>query len=112
MWNCTSCGEEVEDNFEACWNCQTTKGGRRSGNSTAPASDEDDQLRALVNRKHKPMACLRCGRILQHTGTRKFHEGPNFGVLGDFGELLVSQQGLEMYVCPECGHVEFFAFAE
>src|SRR6185295_1009226 len=111
MWNCTACGEEVEDNFEACWNCQTTRSGRRDVNIEVPAN-EDSELMARVNRKHKPMSCLRCGGLLEHVGTRKFHEGPHFGALGDLGELLVAQESLEMYVCPECGQVEFFAFAE
>ncbi|HEX8845683.1 MAG TPA: hypothetical protein VF791_13610 [Pyrinomonadaceae bacterium] len=25
MWTCVSCGNEVDDNFETCWNCQTDK---------------------------------------------------------------------------------------
>jgi len=26
MWVCPKCHEEVEDNFESCWNCQTERG--------------------------------------------------------------------------------------
>jgi hypothetical protein len=27
MWKCSECGEEVEDGFNVCWNCQTDKDG-------------------------------------------------------------------------------------
>jgi predicted ATP-dependent serine protease len=27
MWNCQSCGQRVDDTFEACWNCRTWKDG-------------------------------------------------------------------------------------
>jgi len=27
MWRCVKCGEELEDHFDACWNCGTSKDG-------------------------------------------------------------------------------------
>ena len=27
MWNCKNCSEEVEDNFDICWNCNFDKNG-------------------------------------------------------------------------------------
>jgi len=30
MWNCMKCGEEVEDNFEICWSCSTSRDGTRA----------------------------------------------------------------------------------
>src|SRR5262245_12888256 len=27
MWNCTNCGEQSEDNFDICWNCQFDRDG-------------------------------------------------------------------------------------
>jgi hypothetical protein len=111
MWNCPACGEEVDDQFDVCWNCQATQSGRRRHNLTH-AGDEDNLLKSLVNKKHKPMNCLRCSRILDHAGTRKFHQGPNLGALGDWGELFVGQESLEMYVCRGCGHIEFFTFED
>ena len=26
MWRCSNCGEEVGNDFEICWNCETEKG--------------------------------------------------------------------------------------
>ncbi len=30
MWKCKNCGEEVEDNFEICWNCSSNKDGTKT----------------------------------------------------------------------------------
>lgn len=111
IWHCLKCGEDVEDQFEVCWNCQADRRGLRNFNKSEIEYPED-RVRAIVNKKHKPMNCLRCTTVLTHAGTRKLHQGPNFGVLGDWGELLVTKETVEMYVCSECGHVEFFAFGE
>jgi hypothetical protein len=112
MWHCLKCGEDVEDHFELCWNCQANKRGLRQFTQRELADEEDERVRAMVNKKHKPMNCLRCKTVLTYAGPRKFHQGPNFGVLGDLGELLVAKESVEMYICSECGHVEFFAFGE
>ena len=54
------------------------------------------------------MACLRCDAPLEFVGTRDFHEGTRWGVLGELGELFVNQQRFDVYVCGRCGHVELF----
>lgn len=112
MWHCLKCGEDVEDHFDVCWNCQANRRGLRQFNSRETTTIDDDRVRAIVNKKHKPMDCLRCGSTLTYAGTKKFHQGSNLGVLGDWGELLVGKESVEMYVCSKCGHVEFFAFGE
>jgi predicted RNA-binding Zn-ribbon protein involved in translation (DUF1610 family) len=106
MWRCLKCGEDVEDQFELCWNCQANRRGLRQFQNSSRSEPEDERVKAIVNRKHKPMSCLRCGCVLTHTGTRKFYQGPNLG------ELLIAKESLEMYVCQECGHVEFFSFGD
>jgi hypothetical protein len=52
--------------------------------------------------------CLRCSGDLEFLGTREFHEGGRWGVLGDLAELFVNRERLDVYACPSCGHVEFF----
>ena len=111
MWHCLKCGEDVEDHFDICWNCQANRRGLRPF-STREAEEEDERVKALLNKKHKPMGCLRCSSVLVHAGTKKFTTGSNLGVLGDWGDLLIPKETLEMYVCSECGHVEFFAFGD
>ena len=45
---------------------------------------------------------------LRHLGTRQFHEGTHWGVLGELGHLFESSESFDVYVCPRCGHVELF----
>jgi Zn-finger nucleic acid-binding protein len=55
-----------------------------------------------------PIVCPRCDVALEFVGTRDFHEGTPWGALGDLGELFVTKQRFDVYVCPRCGRVELF----
>ena len=52
--------------------------------------------------------CVRCEVRLRHLGTRQFHEGTHWGVLGELGHLFESSESFDVYVCPRCGHVDLF----
>lgn len=54
------------------------------------------------------MHCVRCATNLDYVGTKRFHEGSRWGVLGDLGELFVRRESFDVFVCPRCGRVEFF----
>lgn len=53
--------------------------------------------------------CLRCKTPMNYRGSRSFHEGRRFGVLGDLFELLVNKEELHAFHCPNCKKVEFFS---
>ena len=55
-----------------------------------------------------PISCSRCEKQLDFVGTKRLHEGTNWGVLGELGELFVKRERFDVYVCPRCGRVEFF----
>lgn len=55
-----------------------------------------------------PIRCPRCQTALEYVGTKRFHEGTMWGVLGNLGELFVNREYLDLYACPRCGRVEFF----
>ena len=55
-----------------------------------------------------PIVCARCELPLEFVGTRDFHEGTRWGVLGELGELFVNKQSFDVFVCPRCGRVELF----
>jgi hypothetical protein len=55
-----------------------------------------------------PIVCSRCEIPLEYVGTRDFHEGTRWGVLGELGELFVNKQRFDVFVCPRCGRVELF----
>jgi len=106
MWRCLKCGEEVEDHFDLCWNCQANRRGLRQFKPIVEDDPDDERVKARVNKKHKPMNCVRCSTILTYAGSRRLQQGPGFGGFGELGD------SVEMYVCGECSHVEFFAFGE
>jgi Zn finger protein HypA/HybF involved in hydrogenase expression len=54
------------------------------------------------------LTCHLCKEELTYIGTKKFHEGTRWGVLGDLGELFVNKEKFDVYCCPKCGRVEFF----
>ena len=54
------------------------------------------------------LKCLRCDRPLAFVGTREFHEGPGGGLFSDLTELFMKKERFDVYICENCGHVEFF----
>jgi uncharacterized protein YbaR (Trm112 family) len=55
-----------------------------------------------------PIICPACKRDLEFVGTKRFHEGANWGVLGELGELFVKRERFDVYLCPRCGKIELF----
>jgi hypothetical protein len=55
-----------------------------------------------------PLSCARCAKPLEYVGTKRFHEGTRWGVLGELAELFVNKEHFDVYVCPRCGRVELF----
>ena len=61
-----------------------------------------------MNEGSNPMTCARCESDLKYVGTKAFHEGTRWGVLGELGELSINRERFDVYVCPRCGRVELF----
>jgi hypothetical protein len=102
MWTCKKCEERLDESFPTCWNCGT----QRSGVEDAFFVRE---RASSLERDNRPgLNCLRCPRELDYVGTKKSHEGTRWGILGELGELLVRKESFDLYVCSNCGHVEFF----
>jgi hypothetical protein len=117
MWQCVKCGERHEDSFELCWNCGTSSDGIEDSSfckadeaDTEPEPDpEIADGTGIDEPAHKsPLSCPRCDTLLDYVGTKSFHEGANWGVLGELGELFVNKERFDVYCCPRCGRVEFF----
>ena len=126
MWQCVKCREEVEDSFEVCWNCGTSREGIedptfQKAEDVAPAPEAEQfvpapeaaRFAAAENQpedeaEKAPLHCLRCETKLDYVGAKSFHEGMQWGVLGNLAELFVNREHFDIYCCPKCGHVEFF----
>lgn len=57
---------------------------------------------------NREISCLRCHILMNFAGEFKFHEGAASGVWGNLFELFVNKESFDLYVCPQCGKVEFF----
>ncbi len=102
MWTCAKCGERIEDTFDACWKCGTSRVGVDDPGVAAAAEPAAEPI------ERHPIRCPRCEQALTYMGTKKFHEGTRWGALGDIGELFVHKESFDVYCCPRCGRVEFF----
>lgn len=96
MKTCPHCHEEVEDNFDICWNCNYCFS---EGKVVELRTEGPEDL---------VMDCLRCGKRMQYAGQYRFHEGGHLGALGNLFELLENRETFDLYCCPGCGKVEFF----
>ncbi|MBN1589680.1 MAG: hypothetical protein JW888_09205 [Pirellulales bacterium] len=116
MWQCVKCREQIEDAFNVCWRCGTSKEGvedpdfRGVDNAFSEQSEAPSETRATTDQaaENHPLSCPRCRCMLDYIGTKAFHEGKRWGVLGDLGELFVNKERFDVYCCPNCGRVEFF----
>jgi hypothetical protein len=68
-----------------------------------PPEPDDDALPAP--------SCLRCDVKLSYVGEKRFREGGNWGVIGEIGHLFEKSEAFHVYVCRQCGHVDFFVDA-
>ena len=129
---CPNCKEEVEDNFDICWNCQYSFVDNKVLNENnigliCPACNAEidshlhfcpyckyDLKSAIEIDKHgvpgpvKQIDCLRCHIPMSFNGNFRFHEGTRIGALGDLFELFTNRESFDLYFCPNCGKVEFF----
>ena len=47
MWTCPNCGEHIEKQFDACWNCGTSVEGARPEDFACEESVSDDKDQAV-----------------------------------------------------------------
>ena len=83
MWKCERCGEEIEDQFKACWKCAT------------PVAETESSAPRLA------LQCLRCQTGMEYQGLKHLQEG---AWIESTHHLPV-----DAYVCPRCGYLELFA---
>ena len=61
----------------------------------------------MATKKNQKL-CSVCKEPLENVGSKQFHEGRRWGVLGEIGELMVAKEYLRMYRCPSCKKIEFY----
>lgn len=99
MKHCPNCTSEIEDDLEICWNCNY------SFTENKIIEFEDN---SIID-SEKDIDCLRCKVPLVFSGNFKFHEGTRFGIFGNLFESFTNRESFDLYICPQCGKVEFFS---
>lgn len=56
--------------------------------------------------------CLRCGTRMKFVGNEKLQLGQTGWIMGDLPNLLVGAMGVSVYVCTDCGKIEFYQAQE
>ena len=97
MKTCPNCKAEIEENYDLCWKCNYSF-----------SENQVVEIKEIVN-GNREIDCLRCNTPMVYTGLYKFHEGAMAGVWGSFFEIFQNREHFEIYLCPKCGKVEFFA---
>ena len=97
MKNCPKCNSEIEENFNICWNCNYSL-----------TEDRVVEFEEIYEKK-RDVNCLRCNVKLIYSGNYKFHEGTKFGMWSNLMEIFVNRESFDLYLCPKCGKVEFYA---
>jgi len=104
MKSCPNCKEEVPKEYNICWNC--------SYNFTSKKIDGfiSDNLKLDSDKVElKEINCLRCKTTMKFEEVVKLHEGNNWGLMGDLGHLFTNKKSFDIYMCPNCDKIEFFA---
>ena len=130
MWQCMKCGQSVEDEFDVCWSCGTSKAGEEDpGFRTADDPEAEPGARALgVDPPEEPAGvepARRAGRVCRECGSEKVI--PNVSLLDHYGDVGMrsdeatvevhgtpgawifrdtAEGGVRLDVCGECGHAD------
>jgi hypothetical protein len=133
VWQCKKCREKIEDSFEVCWNCGTSKAGledpsfRRAdeiGAAMMEAANVVEPVPATSSPRRAPQqqvesACPKCGarqvipavRVLDRDGE---YPVKSLSVRLDRNPEALIFKGTEVValradVCGRCGYVELYA---
>ena len=56
----------------------------------------------------RELNCLRCGAAMSFLKSESIQLGEHGFFMGDLAHLLAGGLAVDIYICPECGKVEFF----
>ncbi len=108
MWKCPACGEDVEDDFNVCWNCQRGRNGAEAPPPPEPSAAglvetavADGCVEVSVG--GKPLACGVCGNTT-------FHERDSLlnTRLATFFNFDWANAAAINYICTRCGYIHWF----
>ncbi|WP_225763196.1 hypothetical protein [Stenotrophomonas sp. Marseille-Q4652] len=99
-WICPNCDQAVPGGWKVCTRC-----GFDPDASAATASTP------MAANAFPPQHCLRCAQPMVAAGVIELHAGSQLApfLFGNIGELMVTREALDTFICSGCGKVEFYA---
>jgi len=97
MWRCTRCSQEVDEDFDVCWNCEAL----REVTKAAACTPQDMRI-------HSPLlACVRCGSAISFLGSGSFRDESHWGAWSALKHVMANYN-FDIFGCVACGQVELF----
>ena len=116
MWYCANCGEEGEDNFDACWKCCVPRGalaapppglGPAESGPVEPAGEVESASPAGEPTKAPaPQRCPSCSSERLRQGYLPGPGSPRIWFQPE--ENWFRNYLLQAWACLDCGHVSLF----
>ena len=128
MWHCVKCREMLEDTFDVCWNCGTSKDGiedrnfRKDADACAiaemeAATEENAEMSTAGTVDSK---CAKCGGAMEEGFVRDVLQGgctpatwvegqPEWSFWSGTKTSGKEQFRLQAFRCAKCGLVELYA---
>ena len=57
----------------------------------------------------RQLVCLRCNKTMEYVGREKLQMGETGLLFGTLPNLIAGSLEVDLYLCPECGKLEFYA---
>jgi len=118
VWTCKKCGEEIEQNFESCWNCGTLQDGTEDPNfksESEPDPPVDEYADLKLPQDVLPVAdwksdCSYCGsnQISLNITISQAYEYGRSGLDFRVAMVLSGVEPLLADLCLRCGTVQRF----
>jgi hypothetical protein len=115
-WQCVTCGEKIERNFDVCWNCGTARDGTEDPEfvKLLDVTGAEPDLHDLAEAGEPAAPCAKCGseRIIPHVplvGNFEHSTRLKAVVIGNPDALILRDPLFgEVYanICGQCGHME------
>jgi len=126
MWKCENCSEELDDAFDACWNCGTSIQGETNPEFqpvvdpfVEPRTPEETtppiQKTPAAERTHPTSKCRDCGIALtfvEEISLMKLNKNLLVRLLAAFNDADDLQVfPVTVFRCPRCSRLEFYDLA-
>jgi hypothetical protein len=117
MWQCTKCRESIEDSFDVCWNCGTSREGvedpsfqKAEDAEVAPAEERSEEAPNVSEQGSTSLvtSCPNCFGTELYSRRISSGSGEGIYLLPGLGRFLHYAE-FDVVLCAGCGLTRLFA---